>query len=193
MSTVTLWFDPACYWSWRASRWLLDAQSQRGFAVAFRPFSLKVLYGKDINPDWVEMLGISHQMLRVVAALHRDGRTEQVTAFWTAIGAAAHDQGQPLTRQLAETCAKSADAEQYLAAFDDDSHDVSIDDTTTYAIASAGPDIGTPVIEFPGGARGIQGPVLAQVPPAEVAGELYDAISRLAAAPYFYELTRGRG
>ena len=192
MATVTLWFDPACYWSWRASRWLLDAQSQRGFRVAFRPFSLKVLYGEGMNADWAEMLGTSHQMLRIVAALNADGHTEQVTAFWKAIGTAAHEQGQQLTRELAETCAKSAGADQYLAAFDDSSFDASIDETTAYAISSAGPDIGTPVIEFPGGARGIQGPVLAEVPPAEEAGELYDAISRLAAAPYFYEVTRGR-
>jgi hypothetical protein len=192
MATVTLWFDPACYWSWRTSRWLLDAQAVRGFNVAWRPFSLKVLYGNDMNPDWAEMLGTAHQMLRITAALAQAGREEESTGFWIAIGTAAHEQGQQLSRQLAETCAKASGAEDFFAAYDDESYDAYISASTAKAIESAGPDIGTPVVEFPGAARGIQGPVLAQVPPAAEAGEIYDAITRLAAAPYFYEVTRGR-
>ncbi|WP_117208629.1 DsbA family protein [Allorhizocola rhizosphaerae] len=192
MSTVTLWFDPACYWSWRASRWLLDAAGQRGFTVAWRPFSLKVLYGKDINPDWADMLDNSHRGLRVASALAQVDATSELTGFWTAIGTAAHEQGQPMSRALIETAAETAGAKKYFAAFDDESYDEYIKEQTQYAIGSAGPDIGTPVIEFPGAARGVQGPVLAEVPPQQEAGELYDAISRLAAAPYFYEVTRGR-
>ena len=192
MTTVTLWFDPACYWSWRASRWLIDASAQRGFDISWQPFSLKVLYGDGINPDWVTMLGTSHQALRIAAALHQVGRHDELTKFWLTTGTAAHEEGQPMTVELIETAAKAAGAEAFFNAFHDESFDEYIDEQTQHAISSAGPDIGTPVIEFPGAARGIQGPVLQSIPPSQEAGELYDAISRLAAAPYFFEITRGR-
>lgn len=192
MATVKLWFDPACYWSWRAARWLLDTAGQRDVTVEWRPFSLKVLYGTDMNPDWADMLDTSHRALRIVAALRQAGRGDDLTRFYLALGTAAHEDGQPMTEDTVRDAAKSAGVDDVFDAFHDPGLDEPVRKDTETAIASAGPDIGSPVIELPGAARGIQGPVLKQVPPAAEAGELYDAISRLAAAPYFYEITRGR-
>jgi len=189
--TATFWFDPACYWSWRAARWLTDAAGQRDLTVDWRPFSLKVLYGKDIDPGWVAMLDSSHRALRIIQALHDKDRGAEVEEFYRTLGTAAHEQGQAITADSVRAAAASAKVDDVFDAYDDDGLDAAIEQQTSTAIASAGPDIGSPVLLVPGAARGVYGPVFETVPPAAEAGELYDAVARLATAPYFFELKRG--
>jgi mycothiol-dependent nitroreductase-like protein len=77
-------------------------------------------------------------------------------------------------------------------AMDDSVWDERIHSSFEMAMASAGPDVGSPIIEVPGAARGVYGPVFAEVPPKEDAGDLWDSVARLATTTAFYELKRGR-
>lgn len=192
MSTVRFWFDPSCYWSWRAARWLLDASEQRDLEVDWRSFSLTILYGAEMNPDWKPMLDTSHGALRIVEALRKGGRSTELHGFCVALGTAVHQQGRPLTAQTVRAAAERAGAAEAFDAFGDESWDEPIRAAFDAAMASAGPDIGSPVLEVAGADRGIHGPVFAEVPPREEAGELWDAIVRLARTPAFYEVKRGR-
>jgi len=192
VTLVKFWSDPACFWSWRTGRWLVAAAEQRTFDIDWRPFSLKVLYGAEMNPDWAAMLGASHAALRVGEALRDAGRPADAADFYTAVGTAAHDNGEGFTEDLVRQASKSTGAEDAFDAFHDPRWDAQIEAETHAAIASAGPDVGSPVIEFPDAPRGIHGPVFETIPPTGNAGELYDAITTLAKTPYFYEVKRGR-
>lgn len=192
MTSVTFWFDPACYWSWRTARWLRDAAEQRDVTVDWRPFSLKVLYGDDMNPDWRSMLDTAHQALRVVQALHAKGRSEDLAAFYFALGTAVHEEGKDMSVETVRAAAAAGGATDTLDALDDESWDAPIRTAFDEAMATAGPDIGSPVLLIEGSERGIHGPVFASVPPSGEAGELFDAVVRLSRAPYFFELKRGR-
>ncbi|MEU7751371.1 hypothetical protein AB0B57_03125 [Micromonospora sp. NPDC049101] len=192
MTSVKFWSDPACYWSWRAGQWLTSAAEQRTFDIDWQPFSLKVLYGEGMDPSWATMLGNSHGALRIGEALRHAGRATDAVRFYVAVGTATHDNGEPLTEDLLRQAAKSTGVDDTFDAFQDTDWDDAITAGTNAAIASAGPDVGSPVIELPDTPRGIHGPVFERIPPSEEAGELYDAILRLARAPYFYEIKRGR-
>lgn len=192
MTSVTFWFDPACYWSWRTARWLRDAAGQRDLTVDWRPFSLKVLYGAEMNPDWRSMLEPAHQALRLVQALRAKDRTEDLAAFYFALGTAVHEDGQPMSAESVRAAAEVAGVADMTDALDDESWDAPIQAAFDEAMASVGPDIGSPVLFIEGSERGIHGPVFSSVPPGAEAGELFDAVARLSRAPYFFELKRGR-
>ena len=191
MGTVKFWFDPACYWSWRAARWLMDAAEQRDFDIDWRPFSLAILYGTDMNPDWQSMLDCSHRALRVVQALHDKNRSEDLTRFYIALGTAVHENGKEMTDSTIREAAGASGVTDALDALNDDTLDAQIRSSFDQAMASAGPDVGSPVMVIPGAERGIYGPVLAEVPPREQAGEMFDAVALLTRSPVFFELKRG--
>ena len=68
MADVTFFFDPACPWTWRASRWLTLVAETRGLVVAWRPMSLWVLNGRDVPDDSKRAtLEMSYRWLRVAA------------------------------------------------------------------------------------------------------------------------------
>ncbi|MEV0237993.1 DsbA family protein [Nonomuraea sp. NPDC050786] len=192
MTSVRFWFDPSCYWSWRAARWLMDAAAQRDLSVDWRSFSLTVLYGDDMNPEWRSMLETSHRALRIVEALRQKDRSSDAAGFYTALGTAVHENGQPMTEATVREAAETSGTADVIDAFDDASWDEHIQASFEEAMASAGPDIGSPVLELAGAARGIYGPVFTEVPPQTEAGELWDAIARLVSTPSFLELKRGR-
>jgi 2-hydroxychromene-2-carboxylate isomerase len=191
MATVNFWFDPSCYWSWRAARWLMDAAEQRDFDIDWRPFSLAVLYGEEMNPDWRSMLEGSHRALRVVQALREKHRSEDLTRFYIALGTALHEDGKEMDDSTVREAAEASGVADAVDALHDEGQDAQITSSFDEAMATAGPDVGSPVIEIPGAPRGIYGPVLAEVPPREEAGALFDAIALLARSPVFYELKRG--
>ena len=170
MAAVRFWFDPACYWSWRAARWLMDAAGQRDLEIDWRPFSLAMFYGQEMNPDWRSMLETSHRALRVVQALREKNRSADLTRFYFALGTAVHEDGKEMTESTVREAGDDSGVADVLDALNDPAHDAQIRSSFEAAIASAGPDVGTPVIEIPGAARGIYGPVLTEVPPQAQAG-----------------------
>jgi 2-hydroxychromene-2-carboxylate isomerase len=192
VETVRFWFDPSCYWSWRAARWLMDAAQQRDLNIDWRPFSLTLLYGAEMNPDWRPMLETSHQALRLIQALREAGRLTEAEAFYLALGRAVHEEGQEMSDSTVQEAAKAAGVTDLTSALTDQAIDGALQASFAQAMAAAGPDIGSPVMQIPGAERGIYGPVLAEVPPADQAGELWDSVARLTRSPLFFELKRGR-
>jgi len=50
---ATYYFDPACPFTWRTSRWLASVAPERGVDVRWRPFSLSILNGDNIPASTV--------------------------------------------------------------------------------------------------------------------------------------------
>jgi hypothetical protein len=192
MADITFYLDPACYWTWRASRWLKTVSASRGLSIEWASFSLKVLYGADMNPDWREMLETAHNTLRLVEALRAAGRHDDLDAFYTELGVAHHEQGNSLTPELVAKSAEAAGVADLLAATDDASWDAAIEGAFAAALGSAGPDIGSPVLVLDGAPRGLYGPVFSRVPTDEESGPLWDSIETLLRSEIFYEVKRGR-
>ncbi|EUA30791.1 hypothetical protein I552_9834 [Mycobacterium xenopi 3993] len=74
MTSIDLYVDPVCPFSWVTSRWLLDAAAATGRSVALRQMSLAVLNdGRDVEPAQRAKLEWSRRVGRVLAAATDEG------------------------------------------------------------------------------------------------------------------------
>ncbi|HEU5107435.1 MAG TPA: DsbA family protein, partial [Micromonosporaceae bacterium] len=151
---TTFHFDPGCPWTWRASRWLLRAAPERGLTLRWRAFSLGILNEGGMPEQFREMLAASSRALRLVEALAAQGRHDDTLRFYTAIGERVHDGGESLTDALVDVAADAAAVGDARAALDDPTWDKSVREAHDTAFASAGPDIGSPVLMVEGAPRG---------------------------------------
>ncbi|WP_446215814.1 DsbA family protein [Micromonospora sp. IBHARD004] len=53
---ATFFFDPACPWTWRTSRWLVAVAGARGLRVEWRAFSLAILNEGRIAPEGADAM-----------------------------------------------------------------------------------------------------------------------------------------
>src|SRR5438270_12381338 len=111
MADVTFFFDPACPWTWRASRWLTLVAEARGLEVEWRPFSLLVL--NDGKPDAKHRVAVeaSHRALRLVERLYRAGRQGDIATLYRALGELAHQGGAAFDDELVAQGVRSAGLE----------------------------------------------------------------------------------
>ncbi|MCC5581125.1 DsbA family protein [Microtetraspora sp. AC03309] len=194
MADVTFHFDPLCPWTWRASRWLVNVAEARGLDVEWRSFSLAALNeGKEIPEAYRAPMAASSRALRLVEALHADGRDEDAAAFYTELGSRVHEAGAPLSGEVVAEAVKAAGVEDAAAALDDESWDAAVHAAHDRAFSSAGPDIGSPVIILEGAKRGLHGPILSEIPGVDDSVTLWDSIVPLFHSPIFFEVKRGRG
>lgn len=195
--TADFWFDPVCPWAWMTSRWMLEVQQVRDVTVRWHVMSLAVLNdGRDLPEKYQELMAKAWLPVRVVIAAQAQHGDEVVLPLYTAIGRRIHLDGQGdyaaacrealvevgLPESLAEV-GTTTDVDEQLRA----SH--------ATAIALVGPDVGTPVIAFPGPTGdpiGFFGPVLSPTPRGEAAGRLWDGCVLVAGTPGFFELKRTR-
>ncbi|SCL15191.1 Predicted dithiol-disulfide isomerase, DsbA family [Micromonospora nigra] len=189
---VTFFFDPSCPWSWRTSRWLVAVADARGLRIEWRAFSLCILSGGDFPPEYAEGLAGSERALRLVEALRAEGRHDDAGHFYTSLGASTHDEGNPLSPKLVDTAVEAAGLVDAAAALDDPRWDEAVRESHALAYASAGPDIGSPVLMVPGVDRGVHGPILTEVPDTDDALTLWDSLLPLLRLGTFHELKRGR-
>ncbi|WP_432954484.1 DsbA family protein [Micromonospora haikouensis] len=189
---ATFFFDPACPWTWRTSRWLVAVADTRGLAVEWRAFSLTILTGGDVPPQFAEAMAASGRALRLVEALRAEGRHDDAGRFYAALGARTHDAGNPLSDKLVDDAAAAAGLAAAAPALDDDRWDEAVRGSHALAYGSAGPDIGSPVLMVPGVERGLHGPILTEVPGTDDALTVWDALLPLLRIPSFHELKRGR-
>jgi len=202
MADVTFFFDPACPWTWRASRWLTLVAEARGLDIEWRPFSLLVL--NDGKPDEQHRVAVeaSHRALRLVEALHRAGRQGDIASFYGAMGELAHEGGFAFDDELVARAVRSAGLGAEGAALDDADLDAGVRAATETAIDAAGPGVGSPVMILSGGhprtpgsagtRRGLHGPVLQTVPGKRESLALWEAVEALAPIEDFLEIKRGR-
>jgi 2-hydroxychromene-2-carboxylate isomerase len=192
MADVTFFFDPSCPWTWRASRWLTTVADARGVEIEWRPFSLLVL--NDGKPDEKYRVAVeaSHRALRLVERLYQAGRQADIARLYLAIGDLAHEGGAAVDDDLVAHAVRSAGLESEASALDDHALDAAVEASTKAAIASAGPDVGSPVLILAGAERGLHGPVLGAVPDKRGSLALWTAVEALAPVNDFFEIKRGR-
>jgi predicted DsbA family dithiol-disulfide isomerase len=190
---ATYYFDPACPFTWRTSRWLVSVAPERGVDVRWRPFSLSILNaGRPTPEQYRPMMEASAQALRLVAALAADRRDETIGAFYTELGTRTHDAGTPISEEIVLAAADSAGIQDAKSIVEDASWDDAVRASHEEAFGSAGPDIGSPVLAVEGAARGVHGPIIGEVPPLDEALAIWDAVVPLARSGAFFEVKRGR-
>ncbi|MDQ1568480.1 MAG: hypothetical protein QOF96_3360 [Actinomycetota bacterium] len=192
MADVTFFFDPACPWTWRASRWLTLVAEARGLDIDWRPMSLLVVNGGDLPPQYREPVETSHHLLRVVEKLRQDGRQADITRLYRAVGELVHDRGTPLDDNVVVKVLGETGLADFRDTLDDASFDAAIEASTGAALAAAGPGVGSPVLVPAGAERGFHGPVLGAVPEKAESLTLWDAVEALVPITDFFELKRGR-
>jgi predicted DsbA family dithiol-disulfide isomerase len=189
---TTFHFDPGCPWTWRASRWLLLAAPQRGLALRWRAFSLAILNEGNVPEEFRERSAASSRALRLVEALAAQGRHDETLRFYSALGERVHDGGEELTDAVVDAAADAAGLGDARAALDDPTWDKAVREAHETAYASAGPDVGSPVLVIEGAPRGVHGPILGAVPGPAAAAELWDGLQPLLRSDVFFEVKRGR-
>src|SRR4051812_38879743 len=192
MPDVTFFFDPACPWTWRASRWLTLVADTRGLDIEWRPMSLLVINGDDVPPDRRPGLEASHRLLRVVERLGRDGRQADIARLYRAVGELVHDHDTPLDDGVAVHELQETGLGDLRPVLDDGSLDAAVEASTAAALAAAGPGVGSPVLVLLGAERGLHGPVLGAVPDKTDSLALWDAVETLVPISEFFEVKRGR-
>jgi predicted DsbA family dithiol-disulfide isomerase len=190
---ATFFFDPACPFTWRTSRWLMSVAPERGVTLHWRAFSLSILNGDGVPDEYKPMMAASSRALRLVEALHADHREEAVGTFYTELGTRTFEAGAPLSEEIVLAAAEAAGIPDAKTVLDDKSWDEAVRTSHELAFGSAGPDIGSPVLLIEGAARGVHGPIIDQVPGREDALAIWDAVVPLARSDTFFELKRGRG
>ncbi|WP_320065465.1 DsbA family protein [Micromonospora sp. RTGN7] len=189
---ATFFFDPACPWTWRTSRWLVAVADARGLTVEWRSFSLAILNEGKVAPQFAEAMAASGRALRLVEALRAEGRGDDTARFYAELGTRTHDASNPISDKLVEAAVEAAGLGDAAPALDDDRWDQAVRESHALAYSSAGPDIGSPVLTVPGAERGIHGPILTEVPGTEDALTLWDSLLPLLRLPAFHEIKRGR-
>lgn len=189
---ATYFFDPACPFTWRTSRWLVGVAPERGVTLRWRAFSLSILNGGNVPEQYKPMMAASRKALRLVEALRADHRDDDIGAFYTELGTRTHEAGVPLSDDIVVQSAEAAGIADPKAILDDEAWDEAVRESHDLAFGSAGPDIGSPVLMVEGAARGVHGPIIGEVPGPEEALAIWDAVVPLARSGTFFELKRGR-
>lgn len=95
IASVEFWFDPACPFTWRTSRWLVDVAGRRRIDVQWRLMSLSILNeGRDVPEQYREGMRQSRRALRVLAAAQQASGSGAVGRLYTIVGGHKHEQGQ---------------------------------------------------------------------------------------------------
>lgn len=189
---VTFFFDPACPWTWRTARWLLTVAPSREVIVRWRAFSLAMLHEGGPPEPFRAVLAASGQALRLVEALRADNRHDDISRFYTELGTRSHQVQAPLSAEIVLAAAEAAELTDVKRIIDDPAWDEAVRESHDTAMASAGPDIGSPVLMLDGAGRGLHGPVLAESYDEAEALRIWDAIVPLLHSSAFFEVKRGR-
>ncbi len=190
---LDFFFDPVCPWAWITSRWVVEVQQERSYAVDWRFISLWIV-NEDNQQDWYtpdyragHYLG--HRGLRIANAIRLQEDGEAVGAWYTALGEALHvnnrrDEARADNEAFLEAVLDDAGfSAAYLSDADDESHDEHLRTDTKLALSRAGDDVGTPILTFRPGTDqegSFFGPVISKAPKGEAASELWDAVEKLA-------------
>ncbi|MGH8999088.1 MAG: DsbA family protein [Acidimicrobiia bacterium] len=193
MPDATFFFDPACPWTWRASRWLESVAAARHLEVEWRSASLAVLHeGGDVPDEYAAPLEASSRSLRLVEALRQAGRHDDVGRFYGELGSRTFEADRTIDHDVVTAAAQAAGLDAQIVSLGDATLDGAVRASTETAVAAAGPGVGSPVLVLPSAERGLHGPILAAVPDEKDALALWEAVGTLMEMPAFFELKRGR-
>lgn len=192
MAKLTFYFDPLCPWAWRTSLWIREARTVRDLHITWRVFSLRE-NNRDKDPLAADPVQID-DALRVALAARQHGGDDAVDRFYLAIGRARHEQHQDLrSGQVLEAALLEAGLPASLYA------QATGDPTTIDAVLAEHAEaveryaaFGVPWLVVGDQQIGFYGPIITDIPPAEVAGQLWDHTEWLYTQSYFYEIKRER-
>src|SRR5205807_2920055 len=187
---IDFFFDPACPWCWITSRWLVEVAPQRDLDLHFRPFSLLLKHGDNIDERFREPLARTHATLRLATAVAERHGDEAVGQLYTALGARIHHD-RVLDIDLGDLLERLGLDRSLAPAADDAGRDRLIRAAMDEGLALGGEDVGVPLITFDRRAAYF-GPVMAPAPTGEEAVRLWDGLSALAPTSGFFELKRTR-
>ncbi|MET9270769.1 DsbA family protein [Kribbella sp. NPDC003557] len=202
-TTLELYADPACPWSWLAVRWLTEVAPRRGVRLTFRSYSLWMRDGDrppDGVPSFVREIAVaaskqSLRVLRIFEALRDAGRDDAIEQLYLAWGTRVFVPGPPqppTTAVLEDALAAAGLASSWLAEADNPRWDAALEDSNTQlaALSRNAPVVPTladgPNVLF-------RGAVLSEPVPPVRGLELWDALATLTADPAFNLVDNSRG
>jgi 2-hydroxychromene-2-carboxylate isomerase len=190
---IDFWFDPACPFCWRTSRWLVAVAPDRDATIRWRSISLlEKNGGADRVPEQFRARVIAtHRMLRVVERLRAQGDSDLIGRFYSEVGSQIHhDEVDPVDVDVAAVLGALGADPSIAAALDDETLDDAIRASMSEALSRTGDDVGTPLVGIDGSVY--FGPVVAPVPTGEDALRLFDAWRTMVGLGLVWELKRGR-
>ncbi len=201
---IEFFWDPVCPFAWITSRWVTKVAVQRNFTVDWRFISLRLInkhkdYATEFPPEYEAGHTAGLRMLRVAAAIRdelgRDALGPVVAAYGHSYWDEPHGSGfrarLSSTDHVTEVLEAVGLPIRFADALDDSTWDPMIDAESELALSRTGRDVGTPIITYqPPDGLSFFGPVISRVPSDEEAGELWDAVTKLASFPGFAEMKR---
>jgi predicted DsbA family dithiol-disulfide isomerase len=184
---LTLWVDPGCPWAWQTARWLRDLRDRGIFTIEWRLFSLEVnTAGVDV--PFAEAADRYGESLTALLLARREAGDPAFEAYYDAIGTILHDEGEPISPQVASRAAESAGMPGLVQRAN---ADPSLADEVVrgYREARALDVFGVPTLRLDDGLP-IYGPILPEAPEGDDALEWWQHVSWLARRDDLYELKR---
>ena len=190
-STVTLWLDPVCPYSWNTARWLRAVAEKTGLAIDWQLMSLAVLNeGRELPPPQQARMRDSQQIGRLMAAVAREHDAGWTAAYF-AFGERYFDHSEPVSADLIAHVLMAAGVRGDVAAAVSDAFmDDFIRNQHEAGQRALGETGGSPILRI--GEHAFFGPVLTGVTDSAAAPALFDAVATLAATPQFAQLQRPR-
>jgi 2-hydroxychromene-2-carboxylate isomerase len=191
---ITFFFDPACPFTWRTSRWVRDVAARRGEPVTWRFLSLAVLNegNKDLPEQFRPVLAWGRTAHRVLAAADQRYGQDAVDRLYSALGRRVHyENADKGTATLAAAIAEADLPAELIEAADDPGFDAVVRASHDEAQARVGTETGSPVVAIDDGPA-FFGPVVVPVPEGDDADRLFEALRLLATVPQFSEVKRAR-
>ncbi|EUA33455.1 hypothetical protein I553_7866 [Mycobacterium xenopi 4042] len=189
VTSIDLYVDPVCPFSWVTSRWLLDAAAATGRSVALRQMSLAVLNdGRDVEPAQRAKLEWSRRVGRVLAAATDEGGPGIRRSLRVA-GRRGVQRGRDVAdSSVKEALAATSCSPALVDALDDPAWDDIVRAAHQRSQDALGGSGGSPIIAVDG--RGFFGPVLTALPTRDAGIALLDAVLTAVSTPAFAVLQR---
>ncbi len=200
LAEYEVYVDPACPWSWLATRWLVGVAGERELTLRFRSFSLWMRDGEQqalqLPPMFRELAVASSKqslrLMRVFEALRADGKAGAVEPLYLAWGERVFRPGPPIppAPTVVDEVIAAAGLEEFRGAADDVSRDEAIEASMASLTALAGPVPLVPTLVGGSPRQVLFTGAIVSAPVSSIAGlELWDAVGTTARQPAFVSIT----
>lgn len=184
---LRIWVDPGCPWAWQTARWLRDLRDRGTFTIEWRLFSLEV-NSAGLDVPFAEAADRYGESLAALLLARREQGESAFEAYYSAIGAIIHDQGSPVSAQVAR---RAADAASMPGLVDRAAADPTVVEEVVqeYRDARELDVFGVPTLQLED-ALPIYGPILPEAPIGDDVTEWWRHVSWMIGRDDLYELKR---